>query len=183
MVIILGLSILAIGLLYGGLRARGRQAGLGSGGRERQSHARSALEGIFQSPLKRVDDVRLAAVILMIQIVRTGSPVTASEKTRILEFMENPLKISSISTMFERAWPYTAARMPFARIADDLVPLLCRQLTRAERLDLVDMLTQVAEAHSPASDLQGAAILRLKGRLVGPVPEVEPASQDVMQTG
>lgn len=183
MVIILGFLILAVGLVFWGLRARTPQSGVGSDGPELKRHARSALQDIFHSPLRRVDDVRLAAVILMIQIVRTGSPVTASEKTRILEFMENPLGIKAVSTVFERAWPYTKARMPFARIADDLVPLLCRHLTRAERLDLVDMLTQVAEAHSPASDLQSAAIVRLKGRLVGREPDAETAPQEVLRTG
>ncbi|MBJ7968254.1 hypothetical protein JDS84_33160, partial [Bacillus cereus] len=39
-----------------------------------QRRAKSTFESIIGTPLQRVNDVRLAAVILMIQIVRTGSP-------------------------------------------------------------------------------------------------------------
>lgn len=180
MVIVLGLLALAGGLLLWRAGRRRRRPGM-DGGRRSPRHARSGLEDIFRAPLRRVDDVRLAAVILMIQIVRTGSPITASEKTRILDFMEHPLEIEAISGVFERAWPYTQARMPFARIADDLVPLLRRHLTPTERHGLIDMLRHVAEAHSPASDLQSAAIRQLGEHLVGRTPQAGP--RDAMRTG
>jgi len=131
-----------------------------------QRRTRSALADLFGSPLERVSDVRLAAVILLIQIVRTGSPITAAEKTRILELMERPLEIEAISRMFERAWAYTQARHPFSQIADPLVPLLKARLTEAERLQFVEMLRSVAAAHSAPSELQREALARLKRRLV-----------------
>jgi len=131
-----------------------------------QWRAKSVLEDAFGTSIERVRDARLAASILMIQIVRTGSPVTASEKTRILEFMEIPLGITMISAMFERAWDYTQARLPFSQVADPLIPLLRRNLTVAERTDLIDMLTKVAGAHSAPSALQREAISRLKRRLL-----------------
>ncbi|MCJ2093544.1 TerB family tellurite resistance protein [Methylobacterium sp. J-072] len=130
-----------------------------------QRQAKSVLEDVFGTSLERVRDVRLAAVILMIQLVRTGSPVTASEKTRILDFMETPLGIATMSAMFERAWRYTQARLPFAQVADPLIPLLRGHLTVAERTELIDMLTKVAAAHSEPSALQREAIGRLKRRL------------------
>ncbi|MCJ2060414.1 TerB family tellurite resistance protein [Methylobacterium sp. J-048] len=131
-----------------------------------QRQAKSVLEDVFGTSLERVRDVRLAAIILMLQLVRTGSPVTATEKTRILEFMESPLGITSISAMFERAWRYTQARLPFSQVADPLIPLLRRQLNAAERAELIDMLTKVAGAHSAPSELQREAIGRLKRRLL-----------------
>jgi hypothetical protein len=67
-----------------------------------QREPRSVLEDVFGTSPERVHDVRLAARIRMIQIVRTGSPVTASEKTQILEFMETPLGIDAMSAAFER---------------------------------------------------------------------------------
>jgi hypothetical protein len=67
-----------------------------------QRRPRSVLEDVFGTSSERVHDVRLAALIRMIQIVRTGSPVTASEKTQILEFMETPLGIDAMSAAFER---------------------------------------------------------------------------------
>lgn len=135
-----------------------------------QRQARSVLEGLVGTPLQRVNDVRLAAVILMIQIVRTGSPITASEKTRILEFMENPLEIGTISATFERAWRYTQERRPFSLTADPLLPLLREKLTEAERMQFVEMLTKVASAHSAPSELQREALVRLKRRLSGGTP-------------
>ncbi|MFJ7437521.1 TerB family tellurite resistance protein [Methylorubrum thiocyanatum] len=137
-----------------------------------QRRAKSAFESIVGSPLQRVNDVRLAAVILMIQIVRTGSPITASEKTRILEFMENPLEIQTISATFERAWRYTQERRPFSLVADPLLPLFREKLTGEERVQFVDMLTQVASAHSAPSELQREALVRLKRRLIAGKPEL-----------
>jgi uncharacterized tellurite resistance protein B-like protein len=131
-----------------------------------QRGAVSTFEGIVGTPLQRVRDPRLAAVILMIQLVRTGSPLTASERSRILEFMETPLAVDRISATFEKAWVYTQARLPFSRVADALIPLLREALTAAERAELVAMLTQVAGAHSPPSELQRKGIARLKRRLL-----------------
>ncbi|MCJ2143029.1 TerB family tellurite resistance protein [Methylobacterium sp. E-066] len=130
-----------------------------------QRRAKSVLEDVFVTFLERVRDVHLAAVILMIQLVRTGSPVTAGEKTRILEFMASPLGITTMSAMFERARRYTQAHQPFSQVADPLIPLLRGQLTVAERTELIDMLTKVAGAHSEPSALQREAIGRLKERL------------------
>ncbi len=133
-----------------------------------QRRVKHGVQDIFGTPLQRVRDPRLAAVILMIQLVRTGSPVTASEKTQIMELMEDPLKIEDISSMFERAWRYTEARMPFSVVSDQLQPLLQRSLTKEECGDMVDMLTKVANAYGSASELQKEGITRLKRRLVGP---------------
>lgn len=135
-----------------------------------QRRARSVLEGIVGTPLQRVRDARLAATILMIQLVRTGSPVTATEKTRILGFMEEPLGIREISSTFERAWGYTEARRPFSLVADPLIPLLREALTERERADLIDMLAKVAGAHSAPSELQREGIARLKRRLLASPP-------------
>ena len=137
-----------------------------------QRKAKSAFENIIGTPLQRVNDVRLAAVILMIQIVRTGSPITASEKTRILELMENPLEIQTISATFERAWRYTQERRPFSLVADPLLPLFREKLTGEERVQLVEMLTKVASAHSAPSELQREALVRLKRRLTAGKPEL-----------
>ena len=135
-----------------------------------QRKAKSVFENLVGAPLQRVNDVSLAAVILMIQIVRTGSPITASEKTRILELMESPLEIQSISATFERAWRYTQERRPFSLVADPLLPLFREKLTEAERMQLVDMLTMVASAHSAPSELQREALVRLRRRLSGGMP-------------
>ncbi len=120
---------------------------------------------LFGNRLERVADPRLAATILMLQLVRTGAPITAAEKTTIMELMEDPLGIANIEAIFVRAWSYTDGGRVFTPIADDLVPMLRRKLTQQERLDLVEMLRKVAGAYGEPSDLQLEAINRLKRRL------------------
>lgn len=169
MPILLGLiGIVAAGLFWV-LRAHGTVKGLQAVDRDTkglQRRALSTFEDIVGTPLQRVRDPRLAATILMIQLVRTGSPLTASEKTRILEFMERPLAVERISATFERAWGYTQARLPFSQVADPLLPLLREALTPAERSELIAMLIQVAGAHSAPSELQREGIRRLERRLL-----------------
>ncbi|CAO4177861.1 tellurite resistance TerB family protein [Methylorubrum populi] len=126
----------------------------------------SSLERFLATPLPYVSDVRLAAVILMIQIVRTGNPLTVSEKSRILAFMEHPLEMTSLASAFEEAWRYTEARRPFLLTAEPLLPLFREQLTEAERVEFVGMLTSVASAHSEISELQRVALTRFRHRLL-----------------
>ena len=135
-----------------------------------QRHARNAGLAVFGTRLTRVQDPRLAAVILMLQLVRTGAPVTAAEKTQIMELMEDPLQIANIESIFVRAWSYTEQHRVFSPIADELVPVLRQKLTIDERLQLIDMLRAVANAFGEASELQIEAIARLKRRLTMPDP-------------
>ena len=169
MPILLGLIGLIVAGLFWILRTHGTVKGLQEVNRDTkglQRRAVSTFENLVGTPLQRVRDPRLAAIILMIQLVRTGRPLTASEKTRILEYMETPLEVERISATFERAWGYTQARLPFSHVADALAPLLRDALTPAEREQLIAMLTQVAGAHSPPSELQREGIARLKRRLL-----------------
>lgn len=171
-VLLLAIAVLG-GILFWILRAHGtvkqlREVDQDTKGLQRR--AKSALEGIIGTPLGRVRDVRLAATILMIQLVRTGSPVTAAEKTQILELMEEPLHVENVSAMFERAWGYTEARRPFSLVADELLPLLRDALTEDERQQFVSMLSKVAGAHSSPSELQREAVARLRRRLLSGRP-------------
>jgi uncharacterized tellurite resistance protein B-like protein len=168
MPILLGLiGIVSVGLFWI-LRAHGAVKGLREvdcDTKGLQRRAVSTFHGIVGTPLERVRDPRLAATILMIQLVRTGTPLTATEKTQILEFMETPLGVEKVSAMFERAWSYTQARLPFSQVADPLIPLLRETLTTADRTELIAMLTKVASAHSPPSELQREGIARLNRRI------------------
>lgn len=120
---------------------------------------------LTRRPLHQLQDVRLAAVILMIQLVRTGAPLTAAEKNVIYELMADPLEIEDRQAMFEAAWQLTDRGRVFSPVADDLTPLLTSRLTMDERLQFIDMLTRVTNAYGEASDLQQEAIVRLKRRL------------------
>ena len=120
---------------------------------------------LARRPLHQLQDVRLAAVILMIQLVRTGAPLTAAEKSVIFDLMADPLKVEDRLAMFELAWQMTDRGRVFSPVADDLTPLLIDRLTVNERLEFIGMLTKVANAYGEASDLQREAIVRLKRRL------------------
>lgn len=175
MAFLLAVAAIIAGILFWVLRAHGtvkqiREIDHDTKGFQRR--ARSTIEGIIGTPLQQVRDPRLAAVILMIQLVRTGSPVTASEKNRILTLMKDSLGVEDVEGTFERAWSYTEPRRPFSLAADPLLPLLREALTEAERRDLVDMLGSVAGAHSAPSELQREGIVRLKRRLIAEAPRL-----------
>ncbi|MBX9934089.1 MAG: TerB family tellurite resistance protein [Methylobacterium sp.] len=181
MVIILGVLGMVAAVLFFVIRAHGTVQSLREVDRDTkglQARAKSTLQDIIGTPLRRVRDVRLAAVILMIQLVRTGSPITAAEKASILSFMEDPLEIEQVTAFYDRAWGYTEHRRPFSLVADELLPLLREKLTEPERLHLVEMLSAVASAHSPASDLQGEALVRLKRRLISSVTTLKANRSD-----
>ena len=172
--IILGLAALLGGIYYLIRRAHGTVRTAKQFGAETQELQRTAGTlgfMLFGSPLARVSDPRLAATILMLQLVRTGSHVTAAEKTQIMELMETPLGIGNVETIFTRAWGYTDGRRAFAPVADELVPLLRRRLGAEESEQLVEMLLAVANAYGEASELQLAGIARLRRKLCASEPQ------------
>lgn len=167
--ILLGLIAVAVGILIWVLRVQSAARAAKDLNRDTQGlqrRAKRTIQDVFGSRLERVNDPRLGAVILMIQLVRTGSPVTATEKTTILDLMETPLGISKPQSMFEKAWGYTEQRAFFSVVSDQLLPMLRDKLAQDERLQLVDMLQKTADAYNGASELQQSAINRFKKRLL-----------------
>lgn len=131
-----------------------------------QRKAKFSFQNLIGSPYSRIKDPRLAAAILMIQLVRTGAPVTADEKMKILELISETLQIEDPDALFRKAWTYTKQRGFFSPMADELAPMLRERLTRRERLQLIDMLQQTASAYGEPSELQVGMIARLKRQLV-----------------
>ncbi len=172
--IILGLAALLAGIYFLIRRLHGSVRTVKQFGEETQElqHTAGSLGFmLFGSHLARVSDPRLAATILMLQLVRSGSHVTAAEKTQIMELMDTPLGISNVETIFTRAWGYTDARRAFSPVADELVPMLRRRLGSDEAEQLVEMLLSVANAYGEASELQLAGIARLRRRLGASEPQ------------
>ena len=123
--------------------------------------------------LRRIDDARFAAAILMLQIVHTGSPLTGAERTRILDFLADPLQVRDPAAMLGEAMDHAVARRPFHLATKAVLPLLRRRLTHDERDALLAMLNAVAGAHSPPSALQNAALARFRDELCA-----EPTGRD-----
>lgn len=124
-----------------------------------------AVQDMIGTPLGRVGDPRLAAAILMIQLVRAEGHMVAEEKTAIIDLLGTKLGAPDPAVLFEKAWGYTHAGRPFSYFADELLPLLKRQLTFEECRDLLAMLQRVADAEASPSELQSEAITRLRKRL------------------
>lgn len=127
-----------------------------------QHRAKNGLERLIGSPLSRVRDPRLAATILMIQLVRTGSPITAAERQAIHANMRDRMQVDDPERMFRRAFGYTRERAFFSVFAEELGPLLRSKLNEQERGDLVDMLAEVANAYGEASELQAGSLVRMR---------------------
>ncbi len=167
--IIVGVLAVAAAIIFFVVRAHGAYGAAKELNRDTQGlqrRAKSSFRQFFGTRLSRVNDPQLAATILMIQLVRTGSPVTAQEKTTILNCMADPLGIEKPQTMFEKGWDYTESRAFFSMVSDELTPLLRERLRESEKNDLIDMLTKVAEAYNGASDLQQSSITRFRKRLL-----------------
>ena len=166
---LIGIVGIAMTILYFAIRANNTAKAvkeLDSDTKGLQRQIGSGLQNIFGTKLERVRDPRLAAAILMIQLVRTGSPVTAQERTQILEILDQDLHVQEASALFARAWSYTTPRAFFSTVSDQLTPLLREKLDLAEKEALIDMLTRVAGSYSDVSELQGEGITRFKRRLM-----------------
>lgn len=122
--------------LYGFLRLASKR-GRGEAP-AREADAGHAVEREVARPRARgalghVDDVRLAAVVLMIQLVRTSTTLTAAGRALIYDFMADPLEVEGRQAMFEEAWRLTERGRVFWPMANDLVPLFMTHLTLDER--------------------------------------------------
>jgi uncharacterized tellurite resistance protein B-like protein len=156
-------------------RKHGRHRAVKSEAEAEPLPSRPRAPALADHSLEHVDDVRLAAVILMIQLVRTSAPLRAAGRTLIYDLMADPLDVEGRHAMFEQAWQLTDRGLQFSPMADGLVPLFMARLTLAERLDFIDMLTRIAHADGEPSELQIEAIARLKKRLTAGVEELGPA--------
>lgn len=168
MVVVIGVLAVVGGLIVWLLRAQGAARAVRDLDRDTQGirrRIRHAVQDFRAHPLRRIDDPRLAATILMIQLVRAEGHMSADEKVRILAMMERRLGLSPPEPMFETAWTHTEASRPFSIYADDLLPLLRDSLYLQERYDLVEMLGHVAHADGPPSELQEEAVTRLRKRM------------------
>lgn len=155
-------------IFYWVLRAHSTARAVGELDRDTRglrSKAKNKFEGFIGSRYSRMRDPRLAAVVLMIQLVRTGAPLTADEKVKIVELISGPLQVDDPDAFFKKAWHYTKNRGFFSPMADEMVPMLRERLTVTERLQLIDMLRQTASAYGEESELQSGMIARLNRQL------------------
>jgi hypothetical protein len=83
----------------------------------------------------------------MIQLVRIGSPVTATGKTRVLELMRN----RETFPVRSRAPGPIRRRVFYSAVADQLTPMLRKKIEPPERPQPIDMLKAAASAYEEAA--------------------------------
>jgi uncharacterized tellurite resistance protein B-like protein len=123
-------------------------------------------EGFIGSRHRRIRDPQLAATVLMIQLVRTGAPLTNDERLKIIALIREPMQVDDPERMFRKAWRYTKRRGSFPSIARDMMPMLRARLSVDERFQLIGMLRQTASAYGGESELQTAMIAHLQRQLM-----------------
>jgi uncharacterized tellurite resistance protein B-like protein len=131
-----------------------------------RNRSKRAFDRLVGSRHSRIRDPRLAATVLMIQLVRTGAPLTHAERRQIIALLAGPLGIGDPDAMFRKAWRYTRRRGSFPSMADDMVPMLRVRLSVDERFQLIGMLRQTAAAYGGESELQAQMIARLQRQLM-----------------
>lgn len=134
--------------------------------RHLRNRGKRVFEGFIGSSHRRIRDPRLAATVLMIQLVRTGAPLTYDERLKIMALVRGPMQIDDPEPMFRKAWRYTKRRGSFPSIATDVVPMLRARLSVDERFQLIGMLRQTASAYGEESELQAEMIARLQRQLM-----------------
>ncbi|MBA8881551.1 TerB family tellurite resistance protein [Phyllobacterium myrsinacearum] len=131
-----------------------------------RNKGKRVFEGFIGSRHGRIRDPRLAATVLMIQLVRTGAPLTNDERLKIIALVRGPMQINDPDRMFRKAWRYTTRRGSFPSIARDMMPMLRARLSVDERFQLIGMLRQAAAAYSEESELQAEMIAGLQRQLM-----------------
>jgi len=117
------------------------------------------------APLRAIDDPRDAAAVLMLLIPRGGDPSPA-QIAEIQDKMRGVFGFDrDLAARFTHARFLAARADSFAEAAGLFAPLLNKQLTAAERRELVDMIEQIASMDGP-SEGQTAGI-ELLSRQVG----------------
>lgn len=114
-------------------------------------------------PLQNVTDPRDAAVTLMVLVAQLRGVATPEQIAAIEHEMTTVLELSAdVPTRLGYA-RFAAEQVPSAAAGiDGLAPRLRQHLTRAERADLIGMLTRVASIHGGPTEKQQGAIERLE---------------------
>jgi hypothetical protein len=136
--------------------------------RKDEARRAQARESEQTAPLRTIDDPRDAATILMLLIPRGGDP-TARQIATIEEAMRDVFGFDhDLNERLAHARFIASRAQSFSQAAGIFAGLFRKQLTDAERSELVGLVEKVAQVEEP-SEKQMAAIEDLK-YLVGLAP-------------
>lgn len=120
--------------------------------------------------IESLDDPREAAAILMVQIASYDGEVTAAQKARIEDLMEQTFQCAGD----EAQGLYSFGRMAVGQINDaanslnQILRPIQGQLTDAEKRDLVRMLEAVSEVEGEPNERQRLLIAAVRRALLTP---------------
>ena len=114
-------------------------------------------------PIKQIEDPRLAAATMMVALAQSDSLLTDREKQVILAQLTERLEVGAreAEEMLAEARWLTKDLRDLDTFLRRLTGPVNQRCTRAEKLELIALLTAVSEAEGAASDLQREAIRRL----------------------
>jgi uncharacterized tellurite resistance protein B-like protein len=167
------LVLIASTLLFWGIYWFVRMGGVDrlrerSARRKDEARRAKARESEQTAPLRAIDDPREAATVLMLLIPR-GSDPTAKQIATVEAAMRDIFGFDhDLSERLAHARFIASRAQSFAQAAGIFSTLFRKQLTEAERGELVEMVEKVAQIDGP-SDNQTAAIQSLE-QLLGLVP-------------
>jgi len=168
-VIVLVASTLLFWVVYWFIRMGGVDHFRERAARAKEEARRAQARELKQTaPLRAIDDPRDAATVLMLLIPRgrdpTAAQISAIEATMRAAFgFDHELNERLVHARF-----IAGSAQSFAQAARLFAELFNKQLTTAERRELVEMVEEIARADGPSA-AQAADIAALK-RLVGLAP-------------
>lgn len=119
-----------------------------------------------RAPLRAIEDVREAALVLLCKLATARGEMTAEQRAAIRELAEGRLgftgKLENQLALAEFAAKSVAEP---TQVVADLTPLLHVRLTAEEKDDLVQMLDSIAAIHGGPTGKQEEMIERLHKRL------------------
>jgi len=132
--------------------------------RRDQERVAKARENGRLSPLRAIDDPRDAAAVLMVLAARTGGDPSREQMAAIEDILRTAFGFEAeLSERMAQARFIAARADGFEQAAALFSDLLMKQLTAAERRELVDMVAQVTAVEG-ASAAQSEALDVLKRR-------------------
>jgi hypothetical protein len=167
------LVLIASTLLFWGIYWFVRMGGVDqfrerSARRKDEARRVKARESEQTAPLRAIDDPRDAATVLMLLIPR-GSDPTAKQIAVVEEAMRDVFGFDhDLNERLAHARFIASRAQGFAQAAGIFAPVFNKQLTDAERGELVGLVEKIAQIDGP-SDNQTAAIQGLE-QLLGLVP-------------
>ena len=119
-----------------------------------------------RAPLRAIEDVREAALVLLCILTRARGEMTEEQRVLIAGLVRDRLMLEGKAENHISLAEFAVKNAPSLDSAvHDVTPLLFARLDDTQKSDLMAMLNEVASLHGGATDKQSEIIERLTSRL------------------